>query len=380
MSANPGTQVFVYPEELESVEPGALAEQILELGFDAVSMALTYHRARRLFPRQGRISLSPGGAVSFTPELARYGRLMPEPTAPAQLRDAVPAFREACRASGLRFRVWLVGLHTEPLALAHPDLAAQTVDGSSTGFSLCPSQDASVEYTAALVGDVCSQFEPESVDLEAALYPAWEPSYNLTLSLAPLSERARLYAAQCFCDACLRLFGASGDELLARTRRAAGPPFGTNGEDDASVGDELASARAEGVGRLVAAAAGAARREHSMLCVTSSGPAESARLRGLAPGSAGAADRVLFGQGVVGGRELDQRLHELRPLVGDREFTVSLNWSPERAPEAFAADAERAAAAGATGLALYNLSLVPEEGLDAFRVAASAFHGVKAAS
>jgi hypothetical protein len=380
VSAEPGIQVFVYPEELESVEPAALVEQILELGFDAVSMALTYHRARRVFPRQGRISLSPGGAVSFTPEPARYGRLVPEPTASVQVRDAVPAFREACRASGLRFRAWLVALHTDPLALAHPDLAAQTVDGSSTGFSLCPSQDASVEYTAALVGDVCAQFEPEWVDLEAALYPAWEPSYNLTLSLAPLTERARLYGAQCFCVACLRLFGASGDELLARARHAAGPPFGVDAEEDGSIDDDLARARADGVARLVAAAAGAAHGEHSMLCVTSFGPAESARLRGLAPNSVGEADRVLLGQAVLGGPQLEERLRELRPLVGDREFTVSLNWSPERSPAAFAADAERAAAAGATGLALYNLSLVPEEGLDAFRTVASAFRDARAAS
>jgi hypothetical protein len=380
VSADPGIQVFVYPEELESVEPAALAEQILELGFDAVSMALTYHRARRVFPRHGRISLSPGGAVSFTPESARYGRLVPEPTASLRVRDAVPAFREACRASGLGFRAWLVALHTDPLCLAHPDLAAQTVDGSSTGFSLCPSQDASIEYTAALVGDVCAQLDPESVDLEAALYPAWEPSYNLTLSLAPLTERARLYAAQCFCAACLRLFGAAGDELLARARRAAGPPFGVDAEDDDSIADELASARAEGVGRLVAAAASAARREHSMLCLTSSGPAESARLRGLAPNSVHEADRVLLGQGVLAGRELEQRLRELRPLVGERAFSVSLNWSPERSPAAFAADAERAALAGATGLALYNFSLVPEEGLAAFRTVAGAFRNVRAAS
>jgi hypothetical protein len=373
VSSEPGTQVFVYPEELEFVEPGALAEQILELGFDAVSMALTYHRARRTFPRHGRISLSPGGAVSFTPDPARYGRLVPEPTASRRLREQLPAFREACRGSGLRFRAWLVALHSEPLALAHPDLAALTVDGSSTGFSLCPSQDASVEYVAALVGDVCAQFEPESVDLEAALYPAWEPSYNLTLSLAPLSERARFYAAQCFCDGCLRLLGAAGDELAARARRAAGPPFGVDGEDDLSVGDELADVRAEGVARLVAAVAGAAHGAHSTLCLTSSGPAEPARLRGLAPLSAGAADRVLLGLGALGGHELEQRLRELRPLVGDRGFTASLNWSPERSPEAFAADAERAAGAGATGLALYNLSLVPAEGLDAMRAAASAF-------
>jgi hypothetical protein len=377
VNADPGIQVFVYPEELESVEPAALAEQILELGFDAVSMALTYHRARRVFPRHGRISLSPGGAVSFTPEPARYGRLVPEPTASMRVRDAVPAFREACRAAGLGFRAWLVALHTDPLSLAHPDLAAQTVDGSSTGFSLCPSQDASIEYTAALVGDVCAQLEPESVDLEAALYPAWEPSYNLTLSLAPLSERARLYAAQCFCPACLRLFG---HEFRERARRAAGPPFGVDAEEDDSIADELASARAAGVKRLVAAAASAARREHSTLCLTSSGPAESARLRGLAPNSVHEADRALLGQGVLAGRELEQRLRELRPLVGEREFTVSLNWSPERSPAAFAADAERAAMAGATGLALYNLSLVPEEGLAAFRTVVGAFRNMRAAS
>ena len=42
---NPGVQVFVYPEELEHVEPDALAEQVLELGCDAVSVSVAYHRA-----------------------------------------------------------------------------------------------------------------------------------------------------------------------------------------------------------------------------------------------------------------------------------------------------------------------------------------------
>jgi hypothetical protein len=53
--------------------------------------------------------------------------------------------------------------------------------------------------------------------------------------------------------------------------------------------------------------------------------------------------------------------------------TVSLNWTPERTPDAFAAAADLVAAGGATGLALYNLSLVPAAGLDAFRAAATAF-------
>ncbi|HVU78160.1 MAG TPA: hypothetical protein VHC67_11285 [Gaiellaceae bacterium] len=358
-------QLFVYPEELERAEPAALAEQVLGLGCDAVSMALTYHPARRVFPRSGRVSLSPGGAVSFTPARERYGRLVPEPTATPELRGRVEEFRQACRDAGLGFRAWLVALHNEPLARAHPDAAARTLDGAETGFSLCPSSDDARDYVAALVGDVCARFEPDGVDLEAALYPAWEPSYTLTLVLEPLSERALLYGAQCFCAACRPLVGA----LEERVRGAAGPPFAPAGDDD--VGDELAAARAarvESLLRSVQAAAGEVE-----LCVTVSGPAGSARLRGLAPRSAQAADRVLLGLARLSGAEIDERLRDLRPLAGDRPVTISLNWFPERTPDVYADDARRVAAAGADRLALYNLSLVPDAGLDGFAAAAAAF-------
>lgn len=374
MRADPGIQVFVYPEELDAVEPDALADQILGLGCDSVSIALAYHRARRVLPRQGRVSVSPGGAISFTPDRARYAGLVPEPTAPAELRRSVSAFRESCGRAGLRFRAWLVGLHNEPLALAYPDCAARTLDGSSTAFSLCPSNDEAVAYVAALIGDVCAQLAPEAVDLEAALYPAWEPSYTLTLALEPLSERAVRYAGQCFCAACRQLLGPAADTLEARTRRTAGPPFGVSVVEDSTLDEELARVRAAGVRRLLEAAAEAAHLERTSLCVTASGPAASARLRGLAPESAAAADRVLLGHGTLAGAALEQRLLELRPLAGGRQVTVSLNWTPGRTPDAFAAAAELVAAGGATGLALYNLSLVPEAGLDAFRAAVTAFN------
>lgn len=361
-----GVQVWVYPEELDAVEPAALAQQVLELGCDAVSIALAYHRARRVLPRQGRVSLSPGGAISFTPERERYGALIPEPTAPARLRAAVEAFREACADASLRFHAWLVALHNEPLALAHPELAARTIDGSPLDYSLCPSNDDVVAYVTSLVGDVCAQLEPDRVDLEAALYPAWEPSYNLTLALEPLSERATLYGAQCFCPACLRLPGLA--ELEEAARRAAGPPFGEDGGLDERLGDELARVRAARIELLLAAAREAA--QGTELCPTASGAPASARLRGLAPGSAAAGDAILLGLARLAGGELEERIAGLLALVGDRRVTVSLNWAPERE---LAADAERAAALGASSLALYNLSLVPEAGLAAFRSAAGAF-------
>lgn len=365
------TQVFVYPEELELVEPRALADQVASLGCDELSIALAYHRARRVLPRHRRVSLSPGGAVSFTPDAARYARLEPRPTASAVLRRSVEALREACRDAGVGFRAWLVALHSEALATRHPELAARTVDGAPTGFSLCPSAPDVVEYVAALVRDVCSRLEPDGVDLEAALYPAWDPAYTLTLSLAPLDEPARLYGAQCFCRACRGRPGLAA--LEQRTRSAAGPPFADRAAQDATLAAELGAARASAVRMLVAAAVEAAHGHGARLCVTVSGSAASASLRGLTPTTVEAADSVLFGLATLSGDELAARLAELRPLAGDRPVSASLNWTPERTPAALAEDARRAAAGGAGGLALYNLSLVPEAGLDAFRAAAAAF-------
>jgi hypothetical protein len=360
-----GTQVFLYPEELDASEPQALAEQILGLGCDAVSVALTYHRARRVLPRQRRVSLSPGGAISFTPEVSRYGRLVPEPTAPPERRVAVERFRAACAERGLAFRAWLVALHNETLAANHREAAAETLDGEPTGFGLCPSATDTVEYAVALANDVRAQFEPDGIDLEAALYAAWEPSYTLTLALEPLSESAQTFGSQCFCASCSATLG---EQLRERTRRAAGPPFAAERADDPELERELAAARATGVKLLVDAVA-----TGGGLCVTASGPAPSARLRGLARDSVAAAERVLLGMARLSGSELTDRLEAMRGVVGEKPFTASLNWFPERTADVYKADAERVAAAGADRLALYNLSLVPDHAFPALAAAARAF-------
>ena len=53
LRVNGGVQVFLYPEELDHTAPDELAAQVLELGCDAVSVSVAYHRARRVFPRHG---------------------------------------------------------------------------------------------------------------------------------------------------------------------------------------------------------------------------------------------------------------------------------------------------------------------------------------
>lgn len=365
---NAGVQAFVYPEELEHIGADELVEQVLGLGCDAVSVAVSYHRGRRVFPRHRRVSVLTGTRLYVEPERSRYGALVPAGTAAPELHR----FREACDRAGLRFRAWIVGLHHGELAAAHPEAAALLLDGSPAGHSLCPSSAAAIEYLAALAGDVAAQLEPDAVDLEAAFYPAWEPSYTLTLALEPLSEPARLLGTQCFCASCRDLLGLGEGELAERARAAAGPPFGSAVVDPSGdeVVAELRPARARGAARLVEAVAASVRREGSLLRVFVSGPPEQAGLQGVSPSSVAAADALLFGCGPLRGDELHARFDGLRDLAG-RSGSVSTNWTPERAD--LAADAARLAASGAEGLALYNLSLVPDAGLDAFRAAATAF-------
>lgn len=361
-------QIFVYPEELEHTPPAELVGQVLALGADTVSMAVSYHRARRVLPRHRRVSVLARRAFYLTPDSTRYGAITPPHALAREWPDRLRRFRAACADGGLGFRAWVVALHDEELAAAHPAAAARLIDGSPAGHSLCPSAPETIEYAAALAGDVAAQLEPDAVDVEAALYPAWEPSYTLTLSLAPLAASALHLVSQCVCPACARLLG---DDLLARVRNAAGRPFSSNAHADLDLDGALAAARSSGATRLTTAVAEAVRAAGSRACLFVSGPPEDAAVRGASVDSFAPADEVLFGCGPLRRRELDTRFAGLRVLAG-RTGAVAMNWVPERAGE-FASDAARVASAGATGLALYNLSLVPDAALADLRAAAAAF-------
>ena len=224
------------------------------------------------------------------------------------------------------------------------------------------------------MGDVAAQLEPEYVDLEAAFYPAWEPSYTLTLALDPLSESARLLGPQCFCVSCRALLGPAAE---ARAHAAAGPPFADAVADAEDVSADLAAGRADGAARLVEAAADTVHAAGSSLRVFVSGPPEQAALQGVSPISVAAADaaplRLRPASRATSCSAASPGCARLPASTG----SVSTNWTPDRTE--LAADAEQLATAGAEGLALYNLTLVPEAGLAAFRAAAHAFRAGVAA-
>jgi hypothetical protein len=348
--------VFAYPEEAALAGPDALVAHVEELGFGGIAVALAYHRARRLFPRYGRVSVSPPGHLAFAPDPARYDALTPACTADAATVRAVQRLRVACDERGLRFHAWLVALHHEGLVAALPEAGAQTADGTPTGFSLCPAQPAAVAYCAALVEDVCAQFAPDAIELEAATFPAWEPAYTLTLALDPLPPRTQRLAAQCFCDACragLEAAGEDPEELARAVRGAAGlgrgaevtAPFGHLVDD--LLANRLAAGRTGLLAPLVAAVAERAQAAGARVRLAAFGEPETIALQGVGPASLAPADGVLLGLGAASGPVALARFAALRTLAGDLPAVASLNWAPDRGPAELAADVRALDAAGA---------------------------------
>lgn len=374
--------VWTYPEEALLAGPERLAEQVAELGFGGVAVALSYHRARLLYPRYGHVATVPAGHIAFDPDPQRYEALTPTRTASVETVRAVHELRAACARRGIAFHAWLVLLHNEALVSALPEAEAQSVYGAPVGRSLCPSHPQSAAYVRSLVDDVCRQFAPDGIEVESAAYPAWEPGYTITIWQGEPDPRALRLGSQCFCAACRDLFAAAGEDpevLAARTRAAAGPPF-TAGERSSDADDDAVAAltarliapRAAALGRLLGDACGQAHAHGASLRTTAYGEAATVALQGVAQAAVADVDGVILTLGERSGDEMLDHFAALRALTGDVPAVVSTNWDPARTPAAIAADVGALRAAGAAGVALYNLALAPGRALPAFAAAAAA--------
>ncbi len=352
-------QVFCYPEDAVLTGPGPLCELAARVGAGAIAVAVRYHPARRWFARHGVVRHSPPGITYFQPS-GPYGRLRPLTIAGEEEIAALAELREEAGRHGLAFHAWTVMLHDDPVVAAHPDLAARTLDGAPSIHGLCPSNPEVVEYAAAITADVCERFRPDVIELESALYTAWDPSYVISLELAPLTGTARALAGQCFCPACVRLIGELGHDAGDLRRRALA-------QDGVAA---LCDIRVRGAKRVVDAAVEAARGTLVRPLVFED--PEMAALQGAGPAAFESAGAVGVGCGPLSGDALTERFRGLAALAGDKRLLASMNWAPGRTGERFAADVRTVMEAGASDIALYNLSMVPPGGVADLTAAARA--------
>jgi hypothetical protein len=322
----------------------------------------------------GRVSSLLGGGLAFTPG-AGYGRVRPGGDVDPQVLRAVQEFREACADRGIGFGAWVVALQVDDLVRGHRELASRSTDGDLLGSGLCPSRPDSVQYVAALVADVCRQFDPDVVDLEAALYPGWEPAYTTTISLVEVTPALGLLLAQCFCPSCTAVAASIGLDATELGRRVEGAaaaaladdadPLAMSAEDRRALLDLRAAGAALMVSAVCDAATDATGRAASATRVLGFGDAESLAYQGFTAEALAAADAVGVGFGTLQGVALRDRAHAVDELLEGRPRGASVNWSPGRDVETWARDIRELASRGVESLSFYNFGLVPSRALPA---------------
>ncbi|TDD69829.1 hypothetical protein E1262_11150 [Jiangella aurantiaca] len=202
-------------------DPVREAHRLAAAGISAVRLAFVYHSGRWLLTTSepGTVVDLPSGAW-FRP--GQYPARGPVPRR-SFAGPQEPAVRAAAAlaAAGIETVAWLVGLHSTPLATAHPNLAIRNVFGHRYRHALCPAQPAVRRYAAALAADVATH-DVTGLDLEAFGYLGW-PHQGAHDKSGPLRPADRWLLSLCTCPACARCLTSAGvgvEELTGRARTA----------------------------------------------------------------------------------------------------------------------------------------------------------------
>ncbi len=381
---------YLYPWDV--IGDPAAADLVAGLGLDHVVLAAVYHGTRALTPRhpRHRVVVADRTAAYFPVSDARWrgAVLRPEPADWLASADPFGQATVALRAAGVPVHAWTVFNHVDlPAAI---DQNVVNAYGDRYPWTLCPAQDAVVEYALGLAADVAGLPGIEGVELEACGWYGFDHlSAHDKVGGVPLTPAEQYLLSLCFCDACdhgYRYGGIDPGALRRQVRSAldgrfAGTrpaPVGTEPEQIAALlGPGLAGAvldvRLAVADRLrgaVTERVRALRPELSVLLHASPQPHGTVAFTGVDPATAA---RTVDGLVVNCWRGTDA----LPPTVagGARAYASLLaiqgmGGRPAGLPEQVAA----ARSAGACGVRLYHVGLAGAADLDAVRDLTTRIH------
>jgi hypothetical protein len=195
------TGLYFYPWEIDDIE--AFKRDYAELGCTGMAGALAYHHGNALIARTGRFKTITESALSFFPKNGLYGNVKPEVHVEAARTGVVKKLREWCAGTGRAFSGWVVLLHNSTQGARHPEICVENLFGDRYVHALCPSHPETRRYAQALVSDICGQFSPDSITMEAAtLQPVQHGAHHEIANIA-MTPALRWLWSLCFCPRCM---------------------------------------------------------------------------------------------------------------------------------------------------------------------------------
>ena len=316
-SAHRSAVMYVYPWVLHDEGVEHALEQLAACGIGTIQLAVNYHIATYLVPRDPRQRIWAGeqGALYFDPHGGSSGAWPVAPPVSSVVDDAryLPGLLAAAGAHGFPVIAWIVYLYNHALARKRPDLAVQNAFGDRNQAQLCPSHPSVRRYALDLTSAALGLGTFGGFVCESLSFLPYDYGFlNLKAAVLP-GARSRLLLGLCFCEHCRAAAHDAGvdvDALAAEIRQAIDDDLaGLPDRSHHAAADEAWSDRAFD-GRL-RAFLDARTRQATSLQLDVLRVAEAA---GLAVGSTAveAADERVSG---VSGRVIKPRLDELRVEV-----------------------------------------------------------------
>lgn len=378
----------------------AWVAEISRTGASAANVAVLYHTARDVLPRnpRRRIRFMTGGTHYFAPDPSDFpGAALPSVDPEVGGSTAMMDIRDALRASGLTFNAWAVFLHNSRLASAQPSLAQRNAFGDAMLTDLCPANPVVRAYAIAAARQA-ALLGAESILAESLHYHGLRHGYHHERYLFELGNIAEFALSLCFCDHCRAAAhdeGVDADAVALWARQVAlaafdGSPQSTQGELTRAqahriAGDQLEAfiaARCRVVTRLVAEVTDAAHAGGARLVFLDPAGAVKGWADGMPTGAPVPDTSWFFGIDVEGiGASVDayevlaythdperlaRDLEEYRRRLGQTHMRVSMRPStPDTdSAEHLRAKLRVASRAGVGAVDLYHLGLLPPTAAD----------------
>lgn len=198
---------FTYAWDLVDEGPEDVCTRMVEeYHCNAIIVNATYHHARVLRPRvEGpKTRYYPGALAAFQPNLEFYeeGGLVPLVDTRLAGENVLGRTRKAAQELGMDFGLWVVGLHNSSLGEERPELCVENLFGDKYTYALCPAQEKNQIYLIGLINDLCSQFSPDRIVLEAVGPLGLKHGLHHELFLTEWDDVLELLFSLCFCPAC----------------------------------------------------------------------------------------------------------------------------------------------------------------------------------
>ena len=211
--------IYAYPWNLSPDNYQEKASEILSMGLQGISLAVSYHAGKFIQPLsdQQRVYFPEDGVVYFRPRLD-YDRIKPVVSKQLEQVDILALLTER---QDLCVNAWTVLFHNTRLGLLYPDVTVKNAFGDPYVYSLCPAHPDVRRYALTLCKDLARHYSINALLLETPGYLAYSHGFHHEFAQVPPHPRLEALLGLCFCDHCVSAAGNAGIDAASLRQKVA---------------------------------------------------------------------------------------------------------------------------------------------------------------